>query len=268
MSENKKCPICEGVMKNKIWSHYDEPPESKYECDVCGYTEYYFYYDGTVRYVEYSVFDEKMGRYVPTRICYIDIEEMKDPNDLKEYKSLLLKELKEIGLTVEEIIQLRKDYKDLQKKERLEKINKAKEDSSRWKNEEFNEEEILKIHEFLSKEKEKLEEFVEKDIVVNLKFYTSKEFLTNVSYELSCEKSLEYQAKKQQSQLEYTRSTGTPMFASSRCFRCGTAIFGVEKGSKTLFGKSFPELREPISMETCSSKLITGCPVCNRSYVD
>lgn len=25
MSENKKCPICEGVMKNKIWSHYDEP---------------------------------------------------------------------------------------------------------------------------------------------------------------------------------------------------------------------------------------------------
>lgn len=205
MSENKKCPICEGVMKNKIWSHYDEPPESKDECDVCGYTEYYFYYDGTVRYVEYPVFDEKMGRYVPKTICYIDIEEMKDPNDLKEYKYLLLKEMKEIGLTVEEIIQLRKDYKDLQKKERLEKINKAKEDSSRWKNEEFNEEEILKIHEFLSKEKEKLEEFVEKDIVVNLKFYTSKELLTNVSYELSCEKSLEYQAKKQLKEVYITK---------------------------------------------------------------
>lgn len=60
---------------------------------------------------------------------------------------------------------------------------------------------------------------------------------------------------KKQAQKEYC-SNGTPNFAE----------FGTDGEGNCLFCKK--NIWEHISLEKASNDLITGCPVCNRSYCD
>ena len=62
-------------------------------------------------------------------------------------------------------------------------------------------------------------------------------------------------------QAKYLRDTNTPDFppANGRCWRCGNNIYEqIDHGTH----------KTGISVEEASSRLITGCPHCHRSYVD
>lgn len=65
-----------------------------------------------------------------------------------------------------------------------------------------------------------------------------------------------------QAQKEYCKSNGYPMFAPNNgiCYSCGRNIYHkVVYHSGNVGG---------ISVKKAGSTLITGCPFCNRSYVD
>lgn len=71
-------------------------------------------------------------------------------------------------------------------------------------------------------------------------------------------------------QAEYCERTGAPHFApkSGICWSCKSNIY--EKKEKTYNkGTEYEQTVESgISIEQASSKLVTGCPHCNRSYCD
>lgn len=64
-----------------------------------------------------------------------------------------------------------------------------------------------------------------------------------------------------EAQANFQKEKGYPDFApkSGRCFSCGNNIYSqMDRGSYTT----------GISVQKASSELITGCPHCNRSFVD
>lgn len=67
--------------------------------------------------------------------------------------------------------------------------------------------------------------------------------------------------KSCEAQAKYLRDTGTPDFppANGRCWRCGKNIYEqIDHGT----------YKSGISVEEASTRLVTGCPHCHRSYVD
>lgn len=74
-------------------------------------------------------------------------------------------------------------------------------------------------------------------------------------------------AKAREAQEKYCNETGTPHFApnSGRCWKCGQNIYEqIEKISRY----SDKTYTTGISVEEARERLVTGCPHCNRSYVD
>jgi len=73
-------------------------------------------------------------------------------------------------------------------------------------------------------------------------------------------------------QAKYCKETGAPHFApeSGKCWSCGKNIYSaIEHGQKDwntrgIIGK----FTTGITVEKAGSKLVTGCPHCNRSYCD
>lgn len=70
-----------------------------------------------------------------------------------------------------------------------------------------------------------------------------------------------YRAMEAQKKL--CEENGWPHFAptNGRCWRCGKNIY--EKSVNTLTGQE-----SGISVEYAATRLVTGCPHCNRSYCD
>lgn len=71
--------------------------------------------------------------------------------------------------------------------------------------------------------------------------------------------------KARAAQAEYCKRTNAPHFApkDGRCWRCGKDIYApieVKYGDKTY--------THGITVEEAESRLVTGCPHCNRSYCD
>lgn len=56
--------------------------------------------------------------------------------------------------------------------------------------------------------------------------------------------------QKFQLQVDFCKEKKLPMFAPKLCFRCRNSVF------------------EKYDEEYCKTKLITGCPHCNYSFVD
>jgi len=73
-------------------------------------------------------------------------------------------------------------------------------------------------------------------------------------------------AKACAAQAKYLKDTNTPDFppASGRCYRCKKNIY------ERIVQKSYDgrEYAAGISVEEASTRLVTGCPHCHRSFVD
>jgi ribosomal protein S27AE len=68
-------------------------------------------------------------------------------------------------------------------------------------------------------------------------------------------------SKSIEAQREFCERTGAPHFAPHKgvCWKCGRNIYNeVDKGT----------YKTGISVEAAASRLVTGCPHCNRSYCD
>lgn len=259
-----KCPICGGKCSYVSHGGYDEPPENITHCVKCGYTEYYFYYDGDSTYVESYVFNEEKQQYESNRICVVHGEK-----DLKEYKTMLLKELKKMNMTLEDLIQLRKDCSEFRRKKLVKEEKERLEAKARWGREDFNQEEREAIHEFLTKEVAKLESLKSKGLITQIEVEDDFEgLIEEVTFTIDQRKCDEYAYEKQLAQIEFAKKNETPLFASTSCYNCHTNIYNLTQSTKTLFGKDFAVICEPLTLERCSTSLITGCPICNRSYVD
>ena len=76
-----------------------------------------------------------------------------------------------------------------------------------------------------------------------------------------------YEAIKAQG--EYCEINNLPHFApdSGRCWSCNKQIYEEIKHDRIISGVEKP-YSTGISVEKASSKLITWCPHCNRSYCD
>lgn len=261
-----KCPICKGHFRLTFNVDYDEPPERLSECKNCGFTEYYFYYEGYTTCIRSCKFDEENQSYVNVELCIIHNDNQFV--DREEYKAALNEQLEEFGLTVDDLISALKEKTSFL--ENKAKIKKEKEmnDNVRWANEDYTQEELLKINEFLLKEVMKAKVLEKEEVVINLKLQQQEGLFSNISFEIDEKKAAEYEAKKEAAQSTHAISISAPMFASNSCFKCYTRIFGLSKENKILFGKSYETIKEHLSIEKCSTILITGCPNCSRSYVD
>lgn len=262
----EKCPICKGNFKLIFDVNYDEPPERLTECQDCGFSEYYFYYEGYTTSVRSCKFDKKSQYYEGVELCVIN--NGKQFVDREEYKAILNEQLKKLGLTVEDLISIKKEKAEFLKNKEREKKEKEMNDNSRWKSGNYTQEELLEINEFLSQEVMKAKALEKEGVVINLKLQQKEGLLSNISFEIDDKKAAEFEEKKVDAQSNYAISISTPMFAPNSCFKCYTKIFGLSKESKVLFGKSYEIIKEHLSIEKCSTTLITGCPRCSRSYVD
>lgn len=259
-----KCPICGGKCSYVSHGGYDEPPENITYCVKCGYTEYYFYYDGDSTYVESYMFNEEKQQYESKRIC--SVHGGKDP---KELKKMLLKELEKMDMTLEDLIQLRKDCSEFRRKKYAKEEKEKLETEARWKRGDLNQGELLTIHKFLTKEITKLENLKSKGIITQIEIEDNFEgLIEEVTFTIDQKKCDEYVGEKQLAQIEFAKKNETPLFASTSCYNCHTEIYNLTQSTKTLFGKEFAVICEPLTLERCSTSLITGCPRCNKSYVD
>lgn len=264
MSEDKKCPICESVMKNKIWSSYDEPPENLDQCDNCGFTEYYSYYEGHSTYMETYVrtddgFEKKVVMLADGKEDFIRSDELKE---------LLVQKLKEKGESIETYIQAQREHHERKRLEKQARTQKKIDDQNRWKEENYNEQELTVIQNFLSNQSYTIEKLKEIGVIKNVDRVYKEERLTEIKFTVDEKENTKYTNKKEQAQNDYCVKNKIPMFAPSDCFSCLRSVFGIKTGGKDLFGKIYETISDPISLEKASTSLITGCPHCNRSFVD
>lgn len=260
-----KCPVCEGNVRLLINTDgYNEPAENLSTCEDCGYSEYYFYYEGYSSYMEVYLKTETGFELVELcKVC--DFEYIKP----EIYKKKLLKVLDKMNLTAQDLINMNKEYKEFSEKEKKEKLKKKIDGSKRWELNNLTQEEKEKVHKFIEDKKRILEKLQDLGIVTEVSFVTSPEgLLEDFAYKVNELKLSEYEDLKIQAQRSYCRENKIPVFASSSCFGCNSRIFSLQEKKELLFGKTYSSLYELISIEKASSSLITGCPCCNRSYVD
>ena len=261
------CPICEELLTNETMNNYDEPPESKASCKKCGFNEYYFYYEGFSTYMTLAVPKRDDQSELELRGLLI----VTDENNFisrDEYKKMLISHLKENNMTVESIIEDRKQFKEQaeNKRKRLKLEEEAKQ--ARWKAGELLENEQYEINKFLFNQKATIKD-LEKIVKITKEEMTSDGLLFNLEFEIDTKELDKHVSSKVKSQRKYCIDNKVPMFApTNSCYSCGTNIFSLRKTSVYMFGKHFSKIEELISQEKCSTGLITGCPSCNRSFVD
>lgn len=260
-----KCPVCEGNVRLLINTDgYNEPPENLSTCEDCGYSEYYSYYEGYSSYMK--VYFKTETGFELVKLCNVYDSEYIEP---EIYKKKLLKFLDKMNLTTQDLINMNKEYKEFLKKEKKEKLKKKIDESKRWELNNLTQEEKEKVHKFIEDKKRILEKFQDLGIVTEISFVTNSEgLLEDFAYKVNELKLSEYEDLKIQAQRSYCRENKIPVFASSSCFGCNSRIFSLQEKKELLFGKTYSCLYEYIPMEEASSSLITGCPCCNRSYVD
>ena len=71
-------------------------------------------------------------------------------------------------------------------------------------------------------------------------------------------------------QREYVKESGAPHFAPEHghCWSCGQNIYASKVKKRINFKGEEIEQESGITVEEAGSKLITGCPHCNRCYCD
>ena len=98
---------------------------------------------------------------------------------------------------------------------------------------------------------------------------TEDGLLFNLEFEIDSNELDKLVSSKLNAQRKYCIDNNVPMFApSSSCYNCGFRIFSVKKTFVNMFGRTFFKIEQLISPEKCSTGLITGCPSCNRTFVD
>lgn len=262
-----KCPICNGKFRTIFDVNYDEPPECLTQCNDCGFTEYYFYYEGYTTSIRSCKFNDENKSYEDLHICII--HKNNEFIDIEEYKSILNEELKKLGITLDDLIRMNKEKKTFLENRMKEHKQKEVDDKVRWENGDYTQNELLEINQFLEKEVIKIKTLEQEGLISKLKLeHNAQGLLVNIAFEINEQKAESYEAKKENAQVDYAISISAPMFAPKNCFKCYTRIFSVKKENKVLFGKPYETIKEYMSFERCSTTLITGCPNCNRSYVD
>lgn len=261
-----KCPICE---ENKLYGNhlnsYDEPPEYLNECSNCGFREFYFYYDGYVTKMNPPMFHNSLEN---SKVFSVFSSSRKDFAAREGFKRKLDKVLKKEGLSVQDLIDNIKNSKETKRKEKEKKELEKNKANERWKYGELIEEEKIKLNDFLKKTLEKLKEFEKYDVVSNVKEKFEDGYLVEVNYEYNEKAAMIFVQLKKDSQSKYAIDNKLPMFAPLNCWNCNAPIFGVQDSQISMFGKTIRIVKENISLEKASTQLVTGCPSCNRSFVD
>lgn len=262
---SRKCLICKGNIVFHNYASYCEPPETISQCDTCGYTEYYYYYDGYLTYIEIFEFDVN---YCQTK-RFFEIEKEKDFIDIKKYKKRLIEELKKKNLSIKDLIEKRAKALEFKKKLDEEKRMKVENTSDRWKREDFNEKERKEIEARLQKEISKITSLMDVEVITSLEIKKDEDgYIKDFTFKIDEEKAGSYANEKHLAQKEFTLKNKVPLFVQNNCWSCSRNIYSIKESTFTLFEKEFKTIQEGVSMEKASQSLITGCPYCNRSYVD
>lgn len=261
------CPICEALLTKEIMNNYDEPPESNTSCETCGFNEYYFYYEGCSTYMQMAVPKENDESVLELKGFLITGDE-KNFISREEYKKMVDSYLKENKMTLDSITSALKEFREqkLKEKERLKLEEEAKQ--ARWKSGDLLESEKVEINKFLSNQKNTIKN-LGKVAKITKENINSDGLLLNLEFEINSSELDELVSSKVNAQRKYCVENKVPMFApTNSCYRCGFRIFSLKRTSVNMFGRTFSKIEEPISLDKCSSGLITGCPTCNRSFVD
>ena len=269
--KNNECPICKRqTFFKEFSSSYDEPPEEKTKCKTCGFTEYYFYYDGFLTYMKRYYFHQQAKRYGTK--YWLPEESQNDFISREDYLKLLLSELDNENLSIEDLIKEKTNAIEHNEKVEKERRTAKEKEKIRWEKNEYSKDEIEEINKTLNEQIEILKKYESAEIVENLKVSHSNTknglFISDISFQLNEEKLEEYISRKFKAQKEFAIRAKTPMFAMRSCFSCNGQVFGVHMSFLTLYGKTYNILIDNNSLEKCSSSLITGCPRCSRSFVD
>lgn len=264
-----KCLLCNGEYKELWSSSYDEPPEGKSQCDTCGLTNYYSYYEGEFFYLEGFVLKEDQNYYSEVR--HLLLEENDFPSvqaSMEEYVQLLNAQIEKKTISLEDIKKSRKDKKLYLQKEKQKAEKLKAEEQERWINEEYNEKETEIIQKFVDEQNLLISKLESLGVIINVESITSQFGFQKSVGDFNSQRLMEYISNKVQMQKKCAQSIQAPVFAPTICYNCSSNIYGVSMSSKTLFGKTYPMVSEFISPEQCSSRLITGCPKCSRTFVD
>lgn len=261
------CPICEEITTNVIMNNYDEPPESKISCERCGFNEYYFYYEGFSTYMTIAIPKSENPSKLELKGILIETSE-KNFISRDEYKEMFISYLKKNNMTLDSIIEDRKKFKEQESnKKKMLKLEEEKK-QARWKAGDLLENETYEINSFLLRQKEIIKDLGEV-VKITKEEMTPDGLLFNLEFEIDEKELSKLVSYKSRVQKEYCVANKVPMFAPiSSCYSCGCNIFSLRKTTVNMFGKSLSKIEEFISLKKCSTDLITGCPSCNRSYVD
>lgn len=256
----RKCTICNKKEYGEVFSTdgYTEPPEELYQCENCGFTAYYMYgMESHEYYMQTFKKDEKEDYFYQVEKYMVDSSVYKSECPTKEYKKHLIEELKKEGKTIQDFILLHHEAIKEREEWKENKIKLKQNEDKRLKNGEYTLEEQAKISEFVLENNKTIENFID----IGVLKWVNETLTYGDEYE-------KYISDKYVSQKEMCVKNGTPMFSSSRCYRCNTSIFGIEIKKEVFLGKEYVVPEEYISMEKAKTTSITGCPSCSASYVD